>query len=197
MMKREKSTGMDRTASTAICVGFLTVMVLAVGCGGDGNKQEKTGSTGVLKGAVSLSPELQDIYTIEDTTGLSDDLHAVQPLWEKVRGGFQHSPMTVMRLYADGRYYSYDNKRNNDEYKWSLIGTISDEAVKEVRKILLSDEFTALRSNGGDSPIVGNLDLLVRTYVNGESRELIYARSVKDLPDLFSLVWRKIVRGLE
>ncbi len=176
---------MIRTAVFFILVPLA--IVFAAGC----DKAEKQAG-----GDVPLIPELEERYTITDTSGLPEEFHNVIPLWENVWGGTRHAPMTVNRVYPDGSYYTYDNNRGNEEYNWSLIGMVSYEGVERLKELLRSEEFQTFESDGGENRKVGSVERIYRIHVDGKTKELIYAKSAEDRPEIFKTIKRTIYGAL-
>ena len=165
----------------------LVMIAAAVGC--DKGEEKEAGE-------VYLIPELEERYTITATAGLPEEFHDLIPLWENVWGGTRYEPMTVNRVYSDGSYYTYDNNRGNEEYKWSLLGELSQEGVDKLRNILRSEEFQSLESDGGEKRKVGSVERIYRVHVDGKTKELIYAKDAADRPEIFSTIFDTILRSL-
>lgn len=94
---------------------------------------------------------------IREVTGLPPELHNEKPVWEVVTAPGHRRPATARRLYADGGFFSWSNKRRvkgpngmprrvDAPFAWRLDARVNDAAVAKIRQ-LVADQFAKLPSS--------------------------------------------------
>ena len=96
-------------------------------------------------------------HVIREVTGLPPELHNEKPVWEVVTSPGHRRPMTARRVYADGRFFSWSNKRRmkgpdgmpkrvDAPFAWRLDARVNEAAVSKIRQ-LVADQFAQLSSS--------------------------------------------------
>ncbi|HEU5315347.1 MAG TPA: hypothetical protein VFX49_04515 [Chloroflexota bacterium] len=142
----------------------------------------------------------------QSTEGLPPDLVSASPLWETRMEATRNRPLSITRLYENGRVYTWSNSRRRmvggqlrreaAPFAWRLDAQLRPEGVERVRE-LIRTEFQQLPQ--GSPPALGLDQGLVtrRSHLDGFDYSITLTSSATgDLPGVIQEIERAIATNV-
>jgi hypothetical protein len=142
----------------------------------------------------------------QSTDGLPADLISVVPLWETQMEATRNRPLSITRLYEDGRVYAWTNTRRSmaggqlrreaAPYAWRLDAQLRPEGVDRVRELIR----TGFRQLPQGSPPPPGLDqglVTRRSHLDGVDYSVTHTSSATSaLPAVIQEIERAIATNV-
>ena len=144
--------------------------------------------------------------TTQSTQGLPADLVSVPPLWETHLEATRNRPLSISRLYENGRVYTWSGtrrrmvggqlRREPAPYAWRLDAQLRPEGVDRVRE-LIRTEFQLLPQGSPPSPGLDQGLVIRRSHLDGVDYSVTLTTSATgDLPVVIQEIERAIATNV-
>ena len=142
----------------------------------------------------------------QSTDGLPADLVSVPPLWETRTEATRTRPLSISRLYEDGRVYAWTNtrrrmvggqlRREAAPYAWRLDAQLRPEGVDRVRELIRS-AFQQLPQSSPPTPGLDQGLVTRRSHLDGVDYSVTHPSSATgDLPGVIQEIERAIATNV-
>jgi hypothetical protein len=142
----------------------------------------------------------------QPTDGLPSDLVSVPPLWETRLEATRTRPLSITRLYEDGRVYTWSStrrrmvggqlRREASPYTWRLDAQLRTEGVDRVRDLIRA-EFQQLPQSSALSPGLDQGLVTRRSHLDGLDYSVTLTSSATgDLPAVIQEIERAIATNV-
>jgi hypothetical protein len=142
----------------------------------------------------------------QPTDGLPANLVSVPPLWETQIEASRNRPLSITRLYEDGRVYTWSNtrrrmvagqlRREAAPYAWRLDAQLRPEGVDRVRDLIRA-EFQQLPQSSALSPGLDQGFVTRRSHLDGLDYSVTLTSSATaDLPAVIQEIERAVATNV-